>query len=580
MGGAKAPPIFDKTRTKGTMMSMKVAHFAGYHPNACGQYHTVKDLVLAEQAKGIDAGFVHCTTDAKGQIASKPDFKDGDFEIHNLRWGIDADIIVRHTCLPQFIEHSGIPIIMALHGRPESTYMLEFLDVMAVWNLVIMKANEGRNYEAAVYFWEEYKEIWETYMPPEKLNYIPAMVDMKKFNPEGKKHDFKKWSGSPNIVVADKFRHDITPFNVMQAAAKFQKEICPTAKLHCYGLPPAKKSNVLVRGLSKAGVIGQAHTNVKNLDEIFRSADMLITPHVIATRIIREALASGLPIVAGTGCRYTPFTADSRDIGGFAREIGKCWKLKQGTNGLLNASARKTAMENFRMDKAADAMIEVFEKVLRKRKAKPINKPYNEVHIINEFIRKYKYKTYLEIGIDEGKTFRNVNCSKKVGVDPLPKVKCNYHMTSDMFFSQLADDIRLDIIFIDGNHIEDYVDRDIDNSLNHISDNGTILLHDCNPKTEELQCPYGESVTKKVKAWCGQVWRAYLTIKLRRNDLEFYVIDIGHGMGVIRKGQQDPIEDLSVPLFMSYEYFDRNRKRLLNLISIEEWMEKMREEVS
>ena len=553
-------------------MSIKVAHYAGHHPHACGQYHTVKDLVLAERAKGINAGFVQCTVDSKGQVKSQPEGKDGELVIHNDRWGMDADIIVRHTCIPQYIEHSGKPIIMCLHGRPESTYMLEFLDVMAVFNLVTMKANKGRNYEAAVYFWEEYRDIWETYMPKDKLHFVPAMVDLNKFTPEGKKLDFAKWSGRPNIVVADKFRHDITPFNVMQAAAKFQKEYCPEAKLHCFGLPPAKKSNVLIQGLQKQGVMGKAHTNVTNLDEVYRGADMLITPHVIATRIIREALASGLPIVAGTGCKYTPFTGDSRDVGGFAKAIKGCWDVMKNTNGLLRASARKTAVDNFSAEKAADGMIKVFEEVLQKRKVNPIGRPYADVQIINEYIRKYKYKSYLEIGVDKGDTIRNVCCEKRVGVDPNPKVTCNYHMTSNMFFAQLKDSVKIDLIFIDGDHRENGVDQDIDNALNHLTDNGTILLHDCNPKTKELQRDYEPKVTSN--AWCGQVWRAFLSIKLRRNDLEFFVIDIGHGLGVIRKGQSDPIEDIVIPLFMSYEYFAQHRKRLLNLISLDEWLEK------
>ena len=101
------------------------------------------------------------------------------------------------------------------------------------------------------------------------------------------------------------------------------------------------------------------------------------------------------------------------------------------------------------------------------------------------------------------------------------------------------------------------------------------MLHDCNPKTKELQCKYGEAKLAKAEAWCGQVWRAYLTVKLRRNDLDFCVINIGHGLGVIRRGQQDPIEDMAVPLFMSYEVFDKHRKKLLNLISVDEWVKKM-----
>jgi len=550
---------------------LKVAHFAGHHPHACGQYHTVKDLVLAEQARGINAGFVNCKVDAKGQAYSQGGLKDGELRLFSEKWAIDADIIVRHTCIPQNVEHSGKPIIMCLHGRPESSFMLEWLDVMKVWSLITMKANKTRNYEAVVYFWEEYKDIWETYMPVDKLHYVPATVDLEKFNPKGKRYDFTKWSGRPNIIVADKFRHDITPFNVMQAAARFQKDYCPEARLHCFGLPPSKKSSILITGLNKAGVMGKAHTNVSNLDEIFRSADMLITPHVIATRVIREALASGLPIVAGTGCKYTPFTGDSRDITGFAKAIGQCWNTIQGTNGLLKASARKTAVENFSMDKAAEGMIKVFEKVMKKRKAKPVNRPAHDVQIINEFIRKYKYESYLEIGVGKKTTFNNICCKTKIGVDPAGN--CNFALTSNDFFKQLSDEIRFDAIFIDGDHREDHVDRDIDNALNHITDNGTIFVHDCNPKTKQLQRDFKPEKVRD--AWCGQVWRSFLCVKLRRNDLDCYVIDIGHGMGIIRRGQQDPIEDLPVPLFMPYEYFAQHRKKLLKLISISEWMEKM-----
>ena len=550
-------------------MSIKVAHFAGFHPHACGQYHTVKDLVLAERAMGIDAGFVHCDI-VKGHATVKGGLEDGELKTKDSKWVMDADILVRHTCIPPYIEHSGIPIIMCLHGRPESSYMLGFLNVMEVFELVTSKANSGRNYDAAVYFWEEYKDIWETYMPKEKLNFVPAMVDLEKFNPGGKKFDFKKWSGRPNIIVADKFRHDITPFNVMQAAAKFQKEYCPEARLHCFGLP-SKKADTLIRGLQKHGVMGKAHTGVTNLDEVYRGADMLITPHVIATRIIREALASGLPIVAGTGCKYTPFTGDSRDIGGFTKAIKGCWDVMKNTNGLLSASARKTAVDSFDMKKAAEGMVKVFEKVLDKRKAVSVAKPYNVVHIINEYIRKYKYKTYLEIGVDKGNTFNAVFCNKKIGVDPLGN--CNFRMFSDEFFRQLSERIKFEVIFIDGNHSEAFVDRDIDNALNHLSKNGMILLDDCNPKTEDLQRDLDP--TDKKSNWCGQVWRSFLTVKLRRNDLEFFVIDIGNGIGVIRRGQQDPIEDMAIPLFMPYGYFDKNRKRLLDLISIDEWLKKM-----
>ncbi len=549
---------------------MKVAHFAAYTPHAAGQYGTVRDLVLAEQAKGIDAGFVNCGLGKGGKAVSKAISTNNGMQVHDDRWALDADIIVRHTCLTGRIEHSGKPIVMCLHGRPESSWMIEFLDVMQCFRLVITKAKE-HNYVAGVTFWDEFLPIWKMYMPDFDLHYVPATVDTDFNNPEGKKHDFGKWSGSPNIVVADKFRHDISPFNVMMAAARFKDEMCPTAKLHCYGIPVDKgKGEFLAKGLKNNGCLGQAHSTVANLDEIFRSADMLITPHVIATRVIREALASGLPVVAGTGCKYTEFTADSRDVEGFAKEIKRCWDIING-NEKYRQEAREVAKREFNCGQAADGMIKVFEKVLSKETARSPEQK-NVVHIVNAFVKKHKYERYLEIGVYRRKVYSNVACKDKTSVDPL--CDSDYHMMSDEFFANLKESIKYDLIFIDGNHMEDFADRDIKNSLDHLAEGGTILVHDCNPKTEFMQREYVEGMPPP---WSGQVWRSFVNIKLRRNDLEMYVIDFDTGIGVIRRGQTDPIEDMIIFSDISYDFFDKHRKRLLSLLTVEEWVDKMKE---
>lgn len=67
--------------------------------------------------------------------------------------------------------------------------------------------------------------------------------------------------------------------------------------------------------------------------------------------------------------------------------------------------------------------------------------------IIQKFISKRNYKSYLEIG-----TYRNVNFDKikidvKVSVDPDPEAKATYQMTSDEFFAVNKD--KFDIVFID-----------------------------------------------------------------------------------------------------------------------------------
>jgi len=40
-------------------------------------------------------------------------------------------------------------------------------------------------------------------------------------------------------------------------------------------------------------------------------------------------------------------------------------------------------------------------------------------HIINAFIQKFDYKSYLEIGIENGNHFKSINCKAKLGVDEI-----------------------------------------------------------------------------------------------------------------------------------------------------------------
>ncbi len=235
--------------------------------------------------------------------------------------------------------------------------------------------------------------------------------------------------------------------------------------------------------------------------------------------------------------------------------------------------ARHTAEEHFNYDQAADGMIDIFERVLAKRKITIPAKPKHVAHVVNTYVQKYKYKTYLEIGIYKKKVFDYVGCKYKSGVDPV--MESEYKMMSDEFFKVINDDLRYDLIFIDGNHVEDFAERDIKNSLDHLAEGGTILVHDCNPTSKFLQREYVEGMDPP---WSGQVWRAFLDIKLRRNDLEMYVIDFDTGIGVIRRGQSDPIEDMIVFSDVSYEFYDENREKLMDLHTVDQWLEKMRAE--
>ena len=190
-------------------------------------------------------------------------------------------------------------------------------------------------------------------------------------------------------------------------------------------------------------------------------------------------------------------------------------------------------------------------------------------HIINYLIEKYKLINYLEIGVFKGENIREIKAPHKDGVDPgvegytVPEV--NYPMTSDNFFELIKghEDIKYDIIFIDGLHHADQVIKDISNSLNHLVDNGFIVMHDCNPVSYDAQ-----KIPRETIAWNGDTWKAFVNFKAHNPDFKCCVIDTDFGVGIIQKNY-----NLYSTKIKEWEYdlFDSNRKQLLNLINYDEF---------
>lgn len=192
--------------------------------------------------------------------------------------------------------------------------------------------------------------------------------------------------------------------------------------------------------------------------------------------------------------------------------------------------------------------------------------------IINLLIQKYGYQRYLEIGVEGGEAFGNVKCALKHGVDPY-SVNATHRIPSDEFFATINDDVEYDLIFVDGLHVEDQAQRDIENALEHLSDGGTIVVHDCDPPTEWHQRSYEEAQLNGCRQWNGTTWRAFVNLRATRPDLDMCVVDTDWGCGIIYESEegQDVIELPSYGL--TYADFLINRKAWLNLISEEEFLQ-------
>ena len=184
--------------------------------------------------------------------------------------------------------------------------------------------------------------------------------------------------------------------------------------------------------------------------------------------------------------------------------------------------------------------------------------------IINLLIQNIDAKKYLEIGVSDGTNFSNIKCDYKIGVDPSTETSANFHLTSDEFFEKNEE--TFDVIFVDGLHHADQVYRDMMNSLQVLNEGGYIICHDLNPVEEQHQIiPYQGG------AWNGDCWKAFVMLRMERDDLEMYTVDSDCGCGIITRGSQELL-NFNYP--MTYHYLDQNRKELLNLISPEEFLSK------
>jgi glycosyltransferase involved in cell wall biosynthesis len=72
----------------------------------------------------------------------------------------------------------------------------------------------------------------------------------------------------------------------------------PGAKLHIYGATKNQKGwGALLKKIKDENGLGEVLPWVKGLENVYRAADLMITPHTISTRSIRESLACGCPVL-------------------------------------------------------------------------------------------------------------------------------------------------------------------------------------------------------------------------------------------------------------------------------------------
>ena len=165
----------------------------------------------------------------------------------------------------------------------------------------------------------------------------------------------------------------------------------------------------------------------------------------------------------------------------------------------------------------------------------------SRAEVINQRIQ--SDSKYMEIGVEYGECFNQIQCVNKLGVDPDPKFNDPriVRKTSDDFFASLGANILFDTIFIDGMHQSDYLLRDLNNSLRHLKQGGTIFIDDILPAHEQEQYKiplkhyYENGILKYGEpGWTGDVWKViyHLLRNYKDNIAEFRVFHNRNYRGV------------------------------------------------
>ncbi|MDC7995707.1 class I SAM-dependent methyltransferase [Altibacter sp. HG106] len=197
--------------------------------------------------------------------------------------------------------------------------------------------------------------------------------------------------------------------------------------------------------------------------------------------------------------------------------------------------------------------------------------------ILNFLLDQFSGPThYLEIGVrNPNHNFNHIHATHKYSVDPgieYAENPVDFPYTSDVFFDKLSKgellekNTKFHVIFIDGLHLADQVNRDIENALACIEEDGFIVLHDCNPPTEwHTRDTYGYTQTPANNYWNGTTWKAFLKFRMR-TDLYSCCIDTDWGVGIVSKSKDFGGSVAPSNEFYEYHLFHHHRKEHLNLM--------------
>lgn len=353
----------------------KIAHFCNYSPIDSGIYTETRDLVMEELRRGYDAYIIdHLADNPNRQNPNLHDhlFKQGRIiGIENDDISDTADLICWHSFLPEKIRNDPTKdLVMFLHGMPSFVFYNELYGGDTVLSFLKTAEQTLPQCHRFISLWPTHQPFWENIFR-EKLLVTKPIIDCESIR-------LKKDDGFDpthmRLVVMDTWRGGKEPyyiFNAVQQLMTRQAEgnLAAEVTLSIYG-QGADKIQPVWRALIRDEFepffkyMGRAEPQT-----IFDNHDILLTQVgeiPTESRVIREALLAGMPIVSGYAYDpWTQFKHDCRDICGYADQILRCFNslLDPKQRNHRRRIRRQRAMDAFDIRQNGDAIFDCYEQI-------------------------------------------------------------------------------------------------------------------------------------------------------------------------------------------------------------------------
>ena len=351
---------------------LKIVHVAPYGPNSCGIYEACRDMAKADVLAGHTVHFVDKGKEIDGKYTFHPvgtvDDRGGFKLVTSSSSVIDnADIVIAHT-MPHhdWLSRNQVPIIFVVHGRPLYSFRLEASSQDLSSYTYINDLSKQPRIKKMLYFWPEFTPLWCGF-PKEKAKALDfPIIDQARFSPNGKKHLIEdKHKGEYNILICDSWREDVDMYEIFNGALQAAGEL-KNVKFHLYAAE-TKGGNLrpcwdfLIKEMRALGAMGELCGRMSNMEEVYRSMDVVLTPHRIIVRTIAESLSCGTPVIADEKCKVAQFGCDPHDpysVASAIKEFISSDKKKNVKNALGMSKNFKPEVYSEQMEKVYNDVLE------------------------------------------------------------------------------------------------------------------------------------------------------------------------------------------------------------------------------